>query len=88
MWHYEGMAKKRKKRRKAERDENQMAYDVVAHLRRELRDPAAQALGRRGGIARKHNLSAERLTEIGKQGAAARWNKRKDESVEPTKENE
>ena len=64
-----------------------MAYDVVAHLRRELRDPAAQALGRKGGIARKRNLSLEKLTEIGKKGAAARWNKREDKTVDPNQGN-
>jgi hypothetical protein len=66
---------KRKKRRKPERDENQMAYDIVKHLARELRDPAAQELGRKGGIARKRNLSKEQLHEIAVKGANARWDK-------------
>jgi hypothetical protein len=85
------MAKKRKRKtpkRKIERDENQMAYDVVAHMERLSKDPAAQSLGRRGGIARKRNLSLERLTEIGKQGAAARWGKHKKETVAPTGNNQ
>lgn len=58
-----------------------MAYDVVAHMERLARDPAAQALGRKGGIARKRNLSLERLTEIGKQGAAARWGKVREKTI-------
>lgn len=73
------MAKKRKKPKKAERNENQMAFDVVASMNRiEARlaarppkNPAAQALGRRGGIARKRNLSLERLTQIGRKGCGA-----------------
>ena len=34
---------------------------------------AAVALGALGGKARARNLSAQRLTAIGRQGAAARW---------------
>ena len=34
---------------------------------------AAVALGALGGQARARNLSAQRLTAIGRQGAAARW---------------
>ena len=30
-------------------------------------------IGRKGGLARGRNLSAEELTEIGRKGAAARW---------------
>lgn len=41
------------------------------------KNPAAVALGRKGGKkggkARAANLSAEQLTEIGRKGAAARW---------------
>ncbi len=72
-----------------------MAFDVVANMKRiEARlasqppkDPAAQSLGRRGGMARKANLSLQQLTEIGKQGANARWSKHKKETVVPTGEN-
>ena len=41
------------------------------------KNPAAVALGRKGGKkggkARAANLSAEQLAEIGRKGAAARW---------------
>jgi len=37
---------------------------------------AAVALGALGGKARARNLSAQRLTAIGRQGAAARWAKK------------
>jgi len=41
--------------------------------------PAAVELGQRGGLARAKNLSRRKLTEIGRKGAAARWQKaRKD----------
>jgi hypothetical protein len=81
--------KKRKKPKKAKKDENQMAFDVVANMARiqarvaarPPKDPAAQSLGRRGGIARKRNLSLERLTEIGRKGADARWSKQKENDV-------
>jgi hypothetical protein len=85
---------KRKRRKKPQKDENQMAFDAVENLRRiEARlasrppkDPAAQALGRKGGIARKRKLSLVELTEIGKQGANARWRKQKDKTVVPAAE--
>jgi hypothetical protein len=35
------------------------------------------ALGALGGQARAKNLSAKRLTQIGRQGAAARWVKKR-----------
>ena len=37
---------------------------------------AAVALGALGGKARARNLSAQRLTAIGRQGATARWAKK------------
>jgi hypothetical protein len=37
------------------------------------KDPAAAALGRKGGKARAHNLTRERRKEIAKQAAKARW---------------
>jgi hypothetical protein len=61
-----------------------MAFDVIERV---TKDPAAQSLGRRGGMARKAKLSLERLTEIGKQGANARWNKRRKEPIAPLEEN-
>ncbi len=42
-------------------------------MKKREKDPAAVSLGRRGGTARAKSLSAKRLTEIGKQGARARW---------------
>jgi len=41
------------------------------------KDPAASALGRRGGEARSKSLSSERRAEIAKKAAATRWNKQK-----------
>ena len=37
------------------------------------KDKHAARLGRKGGKARKAKVSPERLREIGKLGAAARW---------------
>lgn len=45
------------------------------------KDPAAVALGRRGGLKggkiRADRLSKERMTEIARAGAKARWSKKK-----------
>jgi hypothetical protein len=71
--------KKAKKRRKPQKDENQMAHHVIAQI---TTSDAARALGKRGGMARKANLSDERLTQIGKQGATARWDKARLKLVE------
>lgn len=67
------------------------AHRVVARLtktedpptRKKLppKDPAAVALGRKGGRSRARNLTPEQLREIGKKGAAARW--KKDAEGEP-----
>lgn len=40
-----------------------------------LKDPAAVALGRKGGMARASKLSAERRLEIAKLGTRKRWEK-------------
>jgi hypothetical protein len=40
------------------------------------KDPAAVALGRRGGQARAQELSRKRRKEIAKQAAKARWSKK------------
>ena len=40
------------------------------------KNAAAVALGRRGGRARKKNLTKKELSEIGKLGAAKRWGER------------
>jgi hypothetical protein len=37
------------------------------------KDPAAAALGRKGGAARAKALSAKKRKEIARKGAAARW---------------
>lgn len=42
------------------------------------KNPAAVALGARGGRARAKNLSSERLRAIARKGAKARWAKRKE----------
>jgi hypothetical protein len=41
----------------------------------EGKDPAAAALGRRGGQARAAKMTAERRRQIAKAAAAKRWNK-------------
>jgi len=37
------------------------------------KDPAAAALGRKGGAARAKALSSKKRKEIARKGAAARW---------------
>ena len=37
------------------------------------KDPAAAALGRKGGAARAKSMSAERRAEIASKAAASRW---------------
>lgn len=39
------------------------------------KDPAAKALGAKGGAARAKSLSAKKRTEIAKKAAAKRWKK-------------
>ena len=39
------------------------------------KDPAAKALGRKGGAARARNLTPEQRTEAARKAAAQRWNK-------------
>jgi hypothetical protein len=41
------------------------------------KDPAAAALGRKGGAARAAALSAKKRSEIAKRAAKSRWNRRK-----------
>jgi hypothetical protein len=43
------------------------------------KDPAAKAMGKKGGAARARSLTAERRQEIARKGAAKRW-----EKMEPT----
>ena len=42
----------------------------------EGKDPAAAALGRKGGKARAESLSAKKRSEIAKQAARKRWHPR------------
>jgi len=70
------------------RDSNQLAKlitDIATGQAQETdpdagKDPAAVALGRRGGLkgghARAKKLSANQLTAIGKKGAALRWGRK------------
>jgi hypothetical protein len=37
------------------------------------KDPAAKALGRKGGIARAAKMTSQRRTEAAKKAAKARW---------------
>lgn len=69
---------KAKKKRGTRKDTNQVAFDIVNKI---AKDPAAQSLGRRGGMARKAKLTKEELTNIGRQGAKARWDKREEKLV-------
>jgi hypothetical protein len=41
------------------------------------KDPAAKALGKKGGTARAANMTAERRAQIAKQAAQKRWGKSK-----------
>ena len=67
-------------------DINQLAKAIVQAATEgepeveDTRDPAAVALGRKGGLkggkARAEGLTSERRTEIAKMAATARWAKR------------
>ena len=39
------------------------------------KDPAAKALGKKGGHARAASMTSERRTEVAKNAAEARWRK-------------
>ena len=43
------------------------------------KDPAAVALGRKGGRKSRVNLTPEERTALGRKAAAARWGKKKGE---------
>ena len=76
------------KRPKRPRDTNQLAKSIVDLSTGQAeevdpdqgKDPAAVALGRKGGLkggkARAEKLSPERLSEIGRKAAKARWEKK------------
>ncbi len=66
------------------RDFNQMARAVVEHVERIAdeepgKNPAAVALGRRGGLkggkARMASLTHEQRRQLGLKGARSRWGK-------------
>jgi len=44
------------------------------------KDPAAVALGRKGGRARMRRMTAEERTDLARQAANARWEKKKGKS--------
>ena len=79
----------RVKRPKRPRDTNQLAKSIVDLSTgdadevdpNEGKDPAAVALGRKGGLkggkARAASLSPEKRSEIAKKAAKARWNTEK-----------
>jgi hypothetical protein len=48
-------------------------------VRSKRKDPHAVALGRKGGVARKKNLTAEQRSEIARKAVQARWAKVKSE---------
>ncbi|MDQ3677756.1 MAG: histone H1 [Actinomycetota bacterium] len=79
---------------KRPRDLNQLAQRLVQEATGEAppeeppverdKDPAAVALGRRGGLkggaARAQKLSPEERSEIARKAAATRWKKRNDQT--------
>jgi hypothetical protein len=71
---------------KRPRDPNQLAKSIIDIAtgqkpdrdptpEEQGKDPAAVAMGKKGGKARAQGLSAERRSEIAKQAAANRWKK-------------
>jgi hypothetical protein len=76
-------------KRSSKPDANEIAFRVVQQSTHEAdepqptlppKDPAAVALGRKGGLkggkARAEKLSKEQLSEIGREGARKRWEKK------------
>lgn len=71
------------KRSRMPTDANALAATVVGkatgQTRRRRKNPAAVALGRRGGLkggkARAASLTAEQRSEIARKAAAKRWSK-------------
>jgi hypothetical protein len=71
---------------KRPRDPNQLAKSIIDIAtgqkpdrdptpEEQGKDPAAVALGQRGGKARAEGLSAKKRSEIAKKAAKTRWNK-------------
>jgi len=80
LWHNGDMQK-----RSSKKDVNQIAAEMVratAGLDLNGKNPAAVALGRRGGLkggkARARVLSSSMRSEIARNAAAARWKKREE----------
>lgn len=72
---------------KRPRDPNQLAKSIIDIAtgqkpdrdptpEEQGKDPAASALGKKGGKARADSLTPEKRAEIAKKAAASRWNKR------------
>lgn len=77
------MAEKHPKR---PRDPNQLAKHIIGIATGEVedrpptpeeqgKDPAASAMGRKGGAARAAKMTAEQRAEIAKRAAKIRWSK-------------
>jgi len=49
--------------------------DDTEELKEDGKDPAAKALGAKGGAARAKSLSAKKRSEIAKKAARTRWKK-------------
>jgi len=47
------------------------------------KNPAAVALGKKGGKARAKKLTAKELSEQGRKAILARWQKQKEEAIKP-----
>ena len=52
--------------------------------KKKKKNPAAVALGRKGGKTRAKNLSAEELSEAGRKAVQARWKKQKSGAAAPS----
>lgn len=67
--------------KKRPRDPNQLAKSIIGIATGQIedrepdsgKDPAAVALGRKGGKARAESLSAKERSEIAKRAARKRW---------------
>jgi len=51
---------------------------MYLHMKR--KDPAAVALGRKGGRSRMKGMTAKERTKLARQAASARWEKEKGKS--------
>lgn len=54
------------------------AWHIHSLMKR--KNPAAVALGRKGGRTRMKNMTAEERTKLARQAASARWDKKKGKS--------